>query len=692
MRLFSVRVGRTSQRMPLCPRPGRIAQHRQDNATERGLTLTLRRSVPVADTRGVEHGVLQTPGFDRSLELAAGCRERGHLEEAYSWLRQAAPSADGLLDRQAAALELARLRAVAKPAARRHARVAVAGSYTTTQLARLVGLAAFQAGVDIELYESQYGQYSQDLLDPGSALYAFRPEVVVLAVHEGALQLPALSDQPKAEVDTELRRWQQLWSLARERAAARVIQHTFAIPPAQPLGHLAGRLGSRYAMGQRLNARMMRDAPADVAFVDCDRLASWYGKRAWFDDRYWYLTKQALAPDALWLLATHTAAVLAATLGLARKCVVLDLDGTLWGGVIGEDGVSGIALGGGPAGDAYASFQSFLLGLKHKGILLAVASKNNDADARLPFQQHPDMRLHLDDFAVFKASWADKATTLRVIAGELGLGLDSLVLVDDNPAERALVRELLPEVEVIDLPADPAGYVRALADYPGLETVALTEEDARRTDQYRARREAAQLAQSAGSLEEFHRGLQMLARVAPFDDFHLPRIAQMIAKTNQFNLTGRRRGLPELDALRQEAAYIHLSLTLRDRFGDHGLVGVLIARQEDDTAVIDTWAMSCRVIGRTVEAEMLKHLCQATVARGCRRLRGVYVPSTRNQLVKDLFASFGFQLVGDQDGTTTWEYDLVRQGPIQNDVIADWAKAELAPAAFAGERAAALAE
>lgn len=640
----------------------------------------------------MEQGALQRPGFDRSLELAAACRERGDLEEAYGWLRQAAESAGGLLDRQAAALELARLRVVARPAAKRHARVAVAGSYTTTQLARLIGLAAFQVGIDLEVYESQYGQYSQDLLDPQSALYAFRPDVVILAVHEGALQLVALSDEPEAEVETELGRWQRLWSLARERAAARVIQHTFALPPAQPLGHLAGRLGSRYAMGQRLNTRMMRDAPADVAFVDCDRLASWYGKRAWFDDRYWHLTKQALAPDALWLLATHTAAVLAATLGLARKCVVLDLDGTLWGGVIGEDGLSGIALGGGPAGDAYASFQSFLLGLKQKGILLAVASKNNEADARLPFQQHPDMRLHLHDFALFKASWADKATTLRAIAGELGLGLDSLVLVDDNPAERALVRELLPEVEVIDLPADPAGYVRALAEYPGLETVALTEEDGRRTEQYRARREAAQLAQAATNLEEFHRGLQMSARVAPFDDFHLPRIAQLIAKTNQFNLTGRRRGLPELEALRREAAYIHLSLTLRDRFGDHGLVCVLIARQEGDAAVIDTWVMSCRVIGRTVEAEMLKHLCQAAAARGCRRLRGTYVPTTRNQLVQDLYASFGFELVADEAGTTTWEYDLVRHGSIQNDAITDGAKAELVPAGFAGEPTVALAE
>jgi FkbH-like protein len=614
------------------------------------------------------------------LSRVAASRQHGRPQEAYPWLRQAIAAADNVVDRQAAAVELQRLRRQGPPPARRRTRVALAGSYTTSQLGRLLCLAAFEAGIDVELYESQFGQYSQDLLDRSSGLYAFRPEFVILAVHEGGLQLPEWSDDPEAAVNSELARWQQLWSCAATHAAARVIQHTAAIPTAQPFGHLAGRLGTRYAMAQQLNARMMREAPPGVAFVDCDQLAADFGKRAWFDQRYFYLTKQALAPDALWVLARQTAAVLVAALGLSRKCVVLDLDGTLWGGIIGEDGLAGIALGGGPAGEAHADFQSFLVSLKRKGLVLAVASKNNERDARLPFEKHPDMRLHLDDFAMFLANWNDKATNLRAIAAGLDLGLDSLVMVDDNPAERALIRELLPEVDVIELPPDPAGYVRALADYPWLETVALTDEDTHRTEQYRARREAAQLASAAGSLEEFHRGLQMAAWVGPFDDFHLPRVAQLLAKTNQFNLTGWRPGLAELQALMRDPDAIHLALRLRDRFADHGLVCVVIAHVEGDAAVIDTWAMSCRVIGRTVEAEILKHLCQIAAGRGCRRLRGRYVPSPRNQLVKDLYPSFGFGLLEDQSGATTWEYDLLRKGAVRSDVIAGWAEAEGQPA------------
>src|SRR5882672_3051041 len=620
------------------------------------------------------------PAFTRRLEGVAALREQGRVQDAYQELRQAMATADGVIDRPAAAVELQRLRRKEPPPARRRTRLALAGSYTTSQLARLHCLAAFEAGIDVELYESQFGQYSQDLLDPRSGLYAFEPEVVILAVHEGALQLPEWSDDPEVAVSTELARWQQLWSCAADRAGARVIQHTVAVPAAPPLGHLAGRLGTRYTMAQRLNVRMMREAPPGVAFVDCDRLASDVGKRAWFDQRYFYLTKQALAPTALWILAQQTAAVLAAGLGLSRKCLVLDLDGTLWGGIIGEDGLTRIALGGGPAGEAYADFQSFLVALKRKGILLAVASKNNERDARMPFEKHPDMRLHLDDFAMFVANWNDKATNLRAIAAGLDLALDSLVMVDDNPAERALIRELLPEVDVIELPPDPAGYARAVADYPWLETVTLSNEDAHRTEQYQARREAAQLASAAGSLEEFHRGLEMAAWVGPFDEFQLPRIAQLIAKTNQFNLTGWRPGLAALTALTRDPACIHLALRLRDRFADHGLVCVLMAHLEADAAVIDTWAMSCRVIGRTVEAEMLKHLCGMAAARGCHRLRGRYVPSARNQLVKDLYSSFDFVLVEDQAGTTIWEYDLVRKRAVRNNMIAASAEAAAEPA------------
>src|SRR6266581_1098012 len=463
-------------------------------------------------------------GFERSLEIAAACRQLGQPDSAYGWLRQAALEAETFLQWQAAALTFRDMRREAAPRARRKARVAVLGSYTTSQLALLLGLAAFREGVDVEIYESRYGQYSQDLIDPESELHAFHPEVVILAVHEGTLRLPELSDDPDAAVDAELERWRELWALATERSSARVIQHTFVTHPALPLGHLAGRLGSRYAMVQMLNSRMMREAPAEVAFVDCERLASWCGKRAWFDDRYWYLTKQAVAPDALPLIARHTAAVLAASLGLSRKCLVLDLDGTLWGGVVGDDGLPGIRLGTGADGEAFVAFQEYVLELKSRGIILAVVSKNDDAVARLPFERHPDMRIKLEDIAVFRANWDDKATNLTAIAQSLGIGLDALTFVDDNVLERQLVRRMLPEVDVVDLPEDPSAYVRRMADYLRFETVSLTDEDLNRTEQYRARNAVEELRQSTVSLDEFLASLKMAAYVAPFDELHLPRI------------------------------------------------------------------------------------------------------------------------------------------------------------------------
>ena len=613
----------------------------------------------------------ETPPFSPAIKLVEAYRVAGDYDQAYAWLRRAVDAAAGPPEWQAAAAALTRLRLQAPPELPRHSRVALAGSYTTTQLGSLLRLAAFRDGVDLDLYESRFGQYSQDLLDPGSELFRFKPEIVVLAAHDGALQIPPSSDDPEAAVDLELARWQRLWDCV-GRAGGRVIQHSVALRPEDPLGHLAGRVASRHAMVRLFNVRLLRSAPAEVVVLDCERLAAALGTSAWFDDRYWYLTKQAVGPQALPTLARHTASLMAAALGLNRKCLVLDLDGTLWGGVIGEDGLDGIRLGSGAAGEAFVDFQTYVLGLKQKGIVLAVASKNNEADARLPFERHPDMRLRLDDIAVFLANWDDKATNIRRIAAELNLPLRSLTLVDDNPAERALIRQQLPEVDVIAMPPDVTGYRAALAGYLRFETVALTEDDVRRTEQYRARQAAAALAATAGSLEEFHRSLEMRATVAPFDDLHLPRIAQLIAKTNQFNLTGRRRNIAELRALMADPDAIHFYLKLRDRFTDHGLVAALIASKDDDTLQIDTWVMSCRVIGRTVEAEMLKALCHIAAERGCRRLRGVFNATGRNEPARDVYRRFAFSLVEEQPPLTTWEYDLASAGPIENGLIGPW--------------------
>ncbi|KJE24964.1 subfamily IIIC HAD-superfamily phosphatase [Frankia torreyi] len=621
------------------------------------------RPAPPRDGRIAELTALaaasEIPTAALCRDLAVAHERAGDPDGAVRWAL-ALTDTDGDLGAWSAAAGVLRRCLPAVAPLPRSARVAVLGSYTTSQFAALLPLAAARAGVAIETYECGYGQYRQEILDPGSGLYRFAPDVVVLAVHAGEAALPAVGDGPDAVVAAEVRRWTALWETIRARCGARVVQHTFAVPGEVALGHLALRTGgARPTLLARVNAELGRAAGDGVGLVDCERLAADVGKRAWFDARYWHRSKQAVSLAQVPLLARHTAAVIGAQLGVSRKCLVLDLDNTLWGGVLGEEGLAGIALGDGAVGEAFAAFQDYVVELKDRGVVLAVCSKNNDADAREAFERHPGMRLRLDDIAMFSACWDDKPTQVRRIAATLGLGLDALVFVDDNPAEREAVRQLVGEVDVLALPADPHGYVRALADYPFFETAALTAEDAARTATYRARAELAAAEAAAPSLAEFHRGLDMTATVVPLDELTLPRVAQLVGKTNQFNLTGRRRSADEIARLAADPGTAVLCIRLADRFADHGLVAVVIAVEAGDALAVDTWLMSCRVIGRTLEDEVAGLILAEARRRGLARVVGEYRPSPKNALVADLYERLGFTRMDAPDdpsepGTIHW--------------------------------------
>jgi len=614
----------------------------------------------------------EIPSADLALKIARCYDRLGSVEDAFQWLDRVVDAGDDFRAWSAAAAALARMRKAAQPRARRRCRVAITGSYTLSQFVAMLSLAALRLGVDVTAHESLYGQYEHDLIDSGSGLYGSQPDQIVIAVHDGAVRVDSTPERMQSAVSVEAARWRGLWERAANSCDATIVQHNFALRPESEFGNLsAAAPGSRYAMVQALNALLAQSAPDHVSFVDCDRLAGNFGRERWFDDRYWFRAKQAVALDALPVLSRNTAAVLASRLGLQRKCLVLDLDNTLWGGVIGEDGLDGIVLGGDGAGEAFLAFQEYCLALKERGVILAVASKNNEADAREVFERHPDMRLRLEDFAMLVVNWEDKPANLRRIAQTLGIGLDSLVLVDDNPAERQIVRRLVPEVDVIALPEEPAGYRRALASYLGFEPTAITGEDRQRTAQYRALAAAAELASSASDIDSFLRELQMEAVIAPFDDLHLSRIAQLCGKTNQFNLTTRRHNDQTLRRFMQSPTHVTRYLKLRDRFADHGLVAVLIAEIRDEVLEIDTFLMSCRVIGRTVEAELMAELCRAAAAARCTKLRGTYLPTAKNAIVSDLYERFGFTLVAQlEDGGVEWEYDVSANGPIAADLIA----------------------
>jgi FkbH-like protein len=593
------------------------------------------------------------------VKLARAAGALGDPSMAYAWLVRSADSRGPFQDWSAAAVVLAKLERHTRPQARRSVRVALVGSYTTSQYGALLRLTALRRGVHVELYEAGFNVYMQEILAPSSGLYEFDPDYVVIAPHEGAVGFPFLARDPEGLLEAESRRWKGLWDAVATHSRARVIQHNFVVRPDTAWGNASATVpGSRDEMLRALNTRLAATADENVLVVDCDRIAGAFGKARWFDDRYWHVAKQAVALDALPDLARHTAALLAAAEGLTHKCAVLDLDNTLWGGVIAEDGLAGIQLGNGPRGEAYVAFQEYLLALRERGVLLAVVSKNNDRDAREPFEHHPDMRLRLADISLFLANWDDKAANVGRVAERLNIGLDSIVFIDDNPAERQVVRQLLPAVEVVQLPSEASGYVRAVSDTLLFEAAAVSSEDLSRAVQYQARAAAAELEQQAGSLEEFYASLDMQALVAPFDELNLGRIVQLIGKTNQFNVTTRRHGMADVRRFMNDGRYVTLYLRLRDRFADHGLVALLIAEQKDDVLEIDTWLMSCRVIGRTLEDEMFRSLCEIARERKCACLRGTFIPTDKNGVVTGLFDRLGFAPTGSTGEGSTWTYDL----------------------------------
>jgi FkbH-like protein len=359
------------------------------------------------------------------------------------------------------------------------------------------------------------------------------------------------------------------------------------------------------------------------------------------------------------LYTDHVARIIAAIRGKSRRALILDLENTLWGGVIGDDGLEGIKLAqGDPTGEAHLVVQRMALELRQRGIVLAVSSKNNDEVARAPFQHHPEMLLKLDHVAVFQANWSDKATNIRAIAEELSLGLDAMVFLDDNPVERGLVRQLLPEVAVPELPPDASGYARTLAAAGYFEAVAFAAEDLQRAGFYQGNAKRANLLNQAAGIDSYLASLDMTITFQPFDATGRTRVVQLINKSNQYNLTTRRYTEPEVTAMEQDGRIFTLQVRLADMFGDNGMISVIICRPvgEADVWEIDTWLMSCRVLGRKVECMVLREILDHARKNGIRKLLGVYIPSDRNKLVEGHYAKLGFAKISEEpSGLARWE-------------------------------------
>jgi FkbH-like protein len=516
--------------------------------------------------------------------------------------------------------------------------------------------------VKAEVYEAEYGTFRQEVLDPESGLHGFRPDFVILATCWRDLgHIPALSDDRQEvarKVESEVAGWTRLHLAAHARLGCQIIQNNFDLPPWRSLGNHEMRHQSGFARFVSLvNLALQDAAPPFVTIHDIDQLSATWGRSTWGDERFFHHAKLPCGPEQLVDYAHSLSSLMLAQLGVVRKCLVLDLDNTLWGGVIGDDGLGGIRLGqGDPESEAFVAFQSYVKALERRGVILAVCSKNSEALAKEVFEMHPEMVLRLDDIACFVANWDDKATNLARVASQLNIGLNSLVFVDDNPAERAIIRRLRPDVAVPELPVDPAGYIMALEKHRYFQPVTLSAEDMQRTGYYQADAAREVAESTAEDLEGFLRMLEMDARVGPIGAATLERSVQLIHRSNQFNLTTRRHSVAEVQAMLESDCWLTRTVSLRDRFGDNGLISVLLAKISDGTLAIDTWLMSCRVLKRGVEQFLLGHLIGIAKERSIITIRGEYIPTAKNALVCDHYLNLGFALIErDDSGRTVWE-------------------------------------
>jgi FkbH-like protein len=551
-------------------------------------------------------------------------------------------------------------------------RIALLSSATVDHLLPAVRLAALRRGVLAEVRAGGFGQYRHELTEPSAELQEFRPEFVVLslAARDVLPPLPIGTAQGDADraVAAAVDALRPLWRAARERFEATVIQQSFLDTALPVFGQFDRQVpAAPHRLAGRLNDALAQCAASDgVLWLDAARAAARDGLDAWFDVRHWLQARMEIAPAAAPRFGELLARVVAAQRGRSRKCLVLDLDNTLWGGVVGDDGIDGIVLGEGSArGEAHLALQRYARALKERGVILAVCSKNDIEVARAAFRDHPEMALGEDDFAAFVVDWNDKARNLVRIAERLNLGLDSLVFVDDNPAERERIRGALPAVAVPELPDDPAGYAGCLAEAGYFEAVAFSDDDRRRADQYAANARRESLREIATGMDDYLQGLEMQLAAGPVRPVDSARAVQLINKTNQFNTTTRRLSDAEFDRFVREPRNLALQFRLRDRFGDNGLVSAMLLGNGDaDDWRIENWVMSCRVFGRQLEDEALNVAAEHASQRGIRRLVAEFIPTAKNAVIADLYERLGFECVERRaDGSSRWQLALAGFAP-----------------------------
>ena len=539
-------------------------------------------------------------------------------------------------------------------------KVAILGDTATQFLSQAIRGMGYEKEFDLQIWEADFNQIERQVYDLNSELYEFHPEIVIVfqSSHKLLGKYNKIKNQEHNSLATnEMELIENLYSNLTENLNAKIIYYNYTEIDDAVFGNYANAIESSFLFQLRkLNYELMHFAARNANLFLCDlsSIHNQVGKLNFFQPSVYINTEMVLNIDVLPLIADKTLALISAMNGKFKKCVILDLDNTTWGGIIGDDGIENIQIGSLGIGKAFSEFQYWIKKLKNRGIIVAVCSKNTESVAREPFEKHPEMVLKMEDIAIFVANWENKADNIRNIQSILNIGFDSMVFLDDNPFERNMVRENLPDVCVPELPEDPADYLEYLYELNLFETVSFSNEDAERTKLYQIEAQRNSVQKKFANEDDFLKNLDMISLVEPFTKFNTPRVSQLSQRSNQFNLRTVRYGDADIERLSTDSNYFTFSFTLEDKFGDNGLICVIILQKESPKVLfIDTWFMSCRVLKRGMEHFVLNTLVETAKENGFTTLKGEYLQTPKNEMVKDHYLNLGFK-----ENNTFWELDI----------------------------------
>ena len=542
-------------------------------------------------------------------------------------------------------------------------KIALLGDNATQLLNQALRGYGYALGINFEIWESDYDQIYQTVSDEHSPLYSSPPDYVIIFQSSKKLLsgfYKKNTEQKKKFAEDQAKFSEKIIDIINSRIKCTIIYLNFPEINDAVFGNFSNKLDISFLYQLRLlNVELMKLAvrKKNVNIGDLSTIQNTIGSKTAVSEKFYITTDNVLDIDVLPAVAKSIADIILAYLGRFKKCLVLDLDNTMWGGIIGDDGMEGIQIGDLGIGKAFTKFQQWIKQLKKRGIILTVCSKNTEHLAKEPFEKHPDMVLRLEDIAVFVANWQNKADNIRYIQSILNIGFDSMVFLDDSPFEREMVKKEIPGITVPELPEDPAEYLPFLYEQNLFETTSFTEEDSKRNDQYREEAERTVLQEAYTNEDDFLQSLEMKALIGPVNSFTLPRAAQLTQRSNQFNLRTIRYSEDQVKAVVEDQDKFTLTVTLQDKFGDYGLISLVITEKKNMTDMfIDTWIMSCRVLKRNVEQLVLNEIVTLAKKHNCRRIIGEYIPTQKNGLVKDHFENMGFINENDQWVLAVEEY------------------------------------